>query len=135
MIGKKDLERAMNYAQELAQDKRTKIYLSGPVTTYNNDEYARQEFCNLQAKLQAEAPEDYLIVNPVDFNMTFEGLADMTWRDFMACDILVLNSCDWIYMMEGWEISEGAITEKNFAVNSGIRVINHLFSFNHHAPK
>lgn len=134
MIGTKDLEKTIRLAAELTQDKRTKIYLSGPVSTYNNDEYARQVFNNMQKKLASEAPKGkYVIVNPVEFNMGFEAINNMEWSDFMVCDLILLNACNWIYMLDGWEISEGANMEKAFASKKGMRVINRLFSFKHHA--
>ena len=83
-----------------------KVYISGPIS--NNPHY-RDQF--------AEA-EDYLadlgveIVNPVSLA---DALPPMNYGEYMKIDLQLLELCDAIYMVEGWEDSAGAKLEYHYA--------------------
>lgn len=126
MINEKDLETVNRYYRDLLKDPRIKVYVSGPVSMYNDDAKALSLFDEkvkeLQNKLDKEHGENkYLVINPVRFNLTkFVGLDDMNWGDYMVGDLLLLSTCEYIYMMPEWEYSKGAIMERDFALRSGI---------------
>ena len=124
MLHKRDKEKLDNFLETLNNVKKKKIYISGPVSVYHNDDFATKEFIKIEEWLKTQTNNEYIIVNPVKFNSDFEGFNDMTWGDFMVCDLVILNVCDIIYMCDGWEISHGAIMEKNFAEKNGLKVIN-----------
>ena len=129
MINEKDLETLNEYYRDLIEDPRVKVYISGPVSMYNNDAKALDKFdkatIKLQKKLDEEYGEDkYFVVNPVRFNLTeFVGLDDMNWGDYMVGDLLLLSACKYIHMLPDWEKSSGATMEWDFAIRNGIKVL------------
>jgi hypothetical protein len=46
----------------------------------------------------------------------------LTHKEYMRIDIAMLSCCDVIVMIAGWEYSEGAIEEYNYAILHGIKV-------------
>ena len=48
---------------------------------------------------------------------------DAHWRQHMLADISMLLSCDYIYMLHGWELSKGAKLELDVASSCGIGVL------------
>ena len=59
------------------------------------------------------------IVNPFK-----NGLPDEAhWREHMRADIALLLGCDYIYMLQGWELSKGAKLELDVASSCGIKVL------------
>ena len=59
----------------------------------------------------------YDAVNPVSYGLIPNG----TWEDYMRRDIKLLCECDYIYLLEGWEDSDGASLEKLIADNLEIK--------------
>ena len=129
MINKKDLETLNKYYRELIEDPRVKVYISGPVSIYNNDAKALSIFDEATMELQKELDDKYgegkyLVINPVRFNLTeYVGLSDMNWGDYMVGDILLLSVCKYIHMLPNWEKSSGAIMERDFAMRNGIKIL------------
>lgn len=60
--------------------------------------------------------------NPV--NPFKNGLPDEAhWREHMKADIRLLLDCEFIYMLQGWELSKGAKLELDVASSCGIKVL------------
>jgi Domain of unknown function (DUF4406) len=84
----------------------TLIYIAGPMRGYPELNFPA---FNQAAKLLAE--DGYEVINPVDLNP--DPSAD--YIDCMRNDILSLCTCDAIYLLKGWQDSEGANNEYTVA--------------------
>lgn len=93
-----------------------KVYISGPVTSLPYKE-AKKNFSIAQQKLEKKG---YEVVNPLNIGLP---LCD-TWTNFMKADIKMLMDCDAIYMLAGWQGSQGAVIELNLAIQLGYKIIN-----------
>lgn len=130
-----DLLNISNYITNLSLIKESpKIYISGPVSMYKDDQYALATFIETEHKIKdmfiggkpfyvKNRPISVftflpIIVNPVLINLSLRGTKDMDWADFMVYDLMMLNQCDYIVMMDNWEKSEGAKIEREFAYKS-----------------
>lgn len=60
----------------------------------------------------------------------FEQYTDLTYDRFIEMDLNILERCDAIYMMQGWEDSNGAKIEKEYAEEIDLPVI--LADLHHH---
>lgn len=128
----------LDYIEKLMRHKGLKIYISGPISMYNDDKYALEIFKKkewelnehiaqggifLDGEVSFEDPDDVLVVNPAFYNSKLKGHNKLTWGDYMAYDFMILNQCDYIYMLDNWQKSEGAKMEHLFAEKCGIKVI------------
>ncbi len=100
----------------MMEEKRKKrVYVSGAIAHYNIDE-RKGAFANAERYLSLKGYEP---VNPFK-----NGLPDEAhWREHMRADIALLLGCDYIYMLQGWELSKGAKLELDVASSCGIKVL------------
>ena len=92
-----------------------KVYISGAIAHYDLEE-RRQAFDQADSFLSLKG---YSPVNPFK-----NGLPDEAhWREHMRADIALLLGCDFIYMLQGWELSKGAKLELDVASSCGIKVL------------
>lgn len=89
-----------------------KIYISGPIT--NNPDYKKQ-FSRKYRELEDSGK--WTVLSPLMIN------AKLSWDDYMKIDLAMVEVCDVIYMMKGWENSTGAKTELEYAKAHGLEVI------------
>jgi len=80
-----------------------KTYISGPITGLPIEQ-ARAAFSEAEFRLKSAGME---VVNPM--NLPHDH--DKSWESYMKECVVALMSCDCIYMLEGWERSEGAAFE------------------------
>ena len=66
----------------------------------------------------------YEVVNPAKINANLPKIC--THADYMIVSMALLSICDTIYMLKGWEESEGAREEYEWAVNSGLRIVKEV---------
>lgn len=69
---------------------------------------------------------DYKIINPVDYNKTLGNLPSGEYAPramYMDVDLSLLRHCDYIYFIEGWQKSKGAVLEDAYAAYYGIKVL------------
>lgn len=88
-----------------------KIYIAGAIT--NNPNYVEQ-FAAAEKKLIAEG---YAVINPVkNSGFTYPEYIDMGLNELMRCDA--------IYMLKGYENSQGAKLELFYAVTTGKKIFS-----------
>ena len=91
------------------------VYISGAIT--NNSSFA-EDFDRAEKKLIAEGHE---VINPVK---TIETLPDdISRKGCMAICLAMLSCCDAIYMVRGWNVSQGAIEELEAAIKANMRIM------------
>lgn len=93
-------------------DKRGRriVYLSGPIT--GTDDYMERF-----ARAAGKVPPGYRVINPAE---VMAKLPDLTHKQYMKICLAMLSCADVIYMMRGWEKSEGARQEYRFALDHGM---------------
>lgn len=94
---------------------KKKVYISGPITGYDLKE-RKLAFLKIQHMLEYL---DYQAVNPFDNGV----LESANWHMHMHADLRMLLDCDAVYMMPGWEMSNGCKLELNVATSCGIPVM------------
>lgn len=60
-------------------------------------------------------------VNPASIDFGPDETENATWEDYMRACLPMLATCDYIYLLPGWEDSRGARLEKQVADALGIR--------------
>lgn len=92
-----------------------RVYISGPITG-TADYMARFE------KIENELlSQGFRVVNPAKENAKFpEGT---TWETYMKESVKMLADCDAIYLMRGWQNSNGAFLEWKLAVDLKMTII------------
>jgi len=92
-----------------------KVYISGKISGL--------DFKEVKAKF-TEAEEFLNEIGIEAVNPLKNGLSvDNAWIKHLCKDIEMLNDCDSIYMMEGWQESIGACIEYDFAVRTGKTIL------------
>ena len=90
--------------------KKERIYISGPVTGLD-PYYVKGLFTIAENKLKNEGLRP---VSPIRYIAI-----DREWRQAMGIALSLLISCEGIYMLPGWEKSEGATCELFYALITG----------------
>ena len=93
----------------------SKIYLSGQISGLPLD-VARKRFTDAKEMLELQGWE---VINPLDNGVPL----DADWEEHMAEDILSLFACKAIFMLDGWERSQGARLEHALAKRISMRII------------
>ena len=91
-----------------------RAYISGPVT--GTSDY-RERFMEAQENILYSGLE---VVNPVAIS---ELLPELSHREYMAVDLALLNLCDAVYFLKGWESSEGCRQERRVAMYLGLHLM------------
>lgn len=92
-----------------------KIYISGPITGTND--YAERFYAVHERLVEA----GYKVVNPAIVNMSLPE--DTTHEEYMKMSITMMRLCDAIYLMRGYENSEGCAIEFSEAVKRHMTII------------
>ena len=104
-----------------------RVYISGPVSKYNDDVKACQIFNDCKQTLHERFNRYFTsiyIVNPIEINMNLPSYKQgkpLEWGDFMTVDLMLLSICDNIYMLPNWPLSSGASCEYKFATINEIK--------------
>ena len=94
---------------------KDKVYISGAIAHYDMAE-RKEAFSDAEMRIRGMG------FNPV--NPFKNGLPDEAhWREHMRADIRLLLDCEYIYMLQGWELSKGAKLELDVASSCGIKVL------------
>jgi hypothetical protein len=91
------------------------IYISGKIT--GTSDYI-ERFAEAEKRLKKCGEE---VINPAKTCATLPP--SLSWQDYMAVAITLLERCDTIYMMAGWEDSKGAVLEHEKAEELGKLII------------
>lgn len=91
-----------------------KIYISGQIT--GNPNY-REEFYKASEWLlnQGHCP-----INPANLDITFP---DLSYEQYMTLDYKLIEMCEGIFMLHGWQKSKGAIAELSYAKSLGKKIM------------
>ena len=85
-----------------------KMYISGAITGTDN-------YMERFAKAEKELTENgYSVINPAKVNAQLPE--DTTYEEYMKMCFCMLDMCDSIYMLKGWEKSCGANREYGYAI-------------------
>jgi hypothetical protein len=95
---------------------KKKVYISGPITGLVHS-IAFKNFSAAASYLRNSIKA--YPVNP----MSETRSCDLTWREHMQLDIVLLMKCDCIYMLKNWEKSRGAKIEHELAIGLDMPVI------------
>ena len=97
-----------------------RVYLSGPITGLSEEEYTRR-FATAERHYEAAG---YEVVNPVTIGQELQKtIPQPTWGDYMKVDLEALATCTHIALLEGWENSRGAQSEKREALKLGLEIM------------
>jgi nucleoside 2-deoxyribosyltransferase len=88
--------------------KHMRIYISGPITGI--DDYM-ERFKTVESQLMQEG---HTVVNPAAIMQHMPP--DTVYEEYMRLSIELLQMCDCIYMMRGWNVSCGANREYGYAL-------------------
>ena len=92
-----------------------KIYISGPIT---KDKGHYQKFLNAESHIRSQGHET---INPARIGRLFPK--SFTHGDYMDISYALLQKCDAIYMLKGWNASVGSKSEIEYAKAHGIKVL------------
>ena len=85
-----------------------KIYISGAITGTDN-------YMERFSKAEKELTENgYSVINPAKVNAQLPE--DTTYEEYMKMSFCMLDMCDSICMLKGWEKSCGANREYGYAI-------------------
>ena len=85
-----------------------KVYISGPVT--GTDDYV-ERFQKAEDELYGQG---FIPVNPAAVNAMLPE--ETAYEEYMKVSLVLLDMCDAIYLLEGWQDSRGANREYGYAL-------------------
>ena len=88
-----------------------KVYISGPIT--GTTDYM-ERFKRAERRIRAAGHE---VVNPAAVNSALP--ASTTYEEYMTMSITMLDMCNAVYVLEGWEKSKGSNMEITHALHTG----------------
>lgn len=91
----------------------TTVYIAGPMTGLSDLNFPA--FHAAAATLRAQGHE---VVNPAEINPD----QTMPWLECMRRDLAALVFCEAIYLLPGWERSNGATLEHHVAKRLGLEI-------------
>lgn len=110
--------------------KRQKVYISGPMTSSDSEEQARnvQAFHDCATLINSHAglrPVNPANAWPCKFPRLYRAMErvlgkDRAYRTVLVYDLWLLSRSDTICMIDGWQKSRGAKIEEGFAFRLGI---------------
>lgn len=96
----------------MSSDKKTRVFISGGIT--NAPDY-ENHFKRAELELLARG---YAVVNPAVLGRGMLPNEEYEHGEYMRVTLTMLDMCDCIYMLDGWEDSVGANAEYDYAVQN-----------------
>ena len=93
------------------------IYISGKISNRPKEEYMKQ-FADAEKKLTEQG---YTVINPAKVNA--EMPESTSYQVYMNMSKTMLEASDIIYMLKGWNLSNGANTELQWALDRGMMIM------------
>lgn len=93
-----------------------KIYISGSMQ--GQSDHGFEQFNNAAKQLREKFP-NFEIINPAELPRPID-YSGSPWAKCLKRDIKELMNCDYLILLEGWELSPGASLEKHIANLLGI---------------
>ena len=110
--------------------KKQRIYISGPITSSDSEEQARNVQAFHDCALLINSHTGLRAVNPANawlckFPRLYRAMErllgeDRAYRTVLVYDLWLLSRSDNICMIDGWQLSRGAKIEEGFAFRLGI---------------
>lgn len=100
-----------------------RIYISGPITGTSN---ATERFLEAEERLSREMPEAEWINPERAGDELRAGTDTLEHKDFMHVSFAMLDLCDAIYLLNGWQRSRGACMEYGYAKAMGMAIMEEL---------
>lgn len=94
------------------------IYIAGPMTGVVDHNFPA---FHAAAKLLRQS--GYVVFNPAEINADAVDVV-RPWAWYMRKDLTELVKCEAIYLLPGWENSQGATLEKHVAERLGMVIIH-----------
>ncbi len=94
----------------------SRLYISGPITGTLN--YKKI----FQGAKDALLAKGYDVVNPAELTEVIGG--SFTYDEIMSIDLDLLNRCDALVQLPGWERSRGANIEYGYAMGAGKPILS-----------
>ena len=98
-----------------------RIYISGPIT--GREEDARERFSACEDNLFRILGNDIEIINPYEIGQMAAMNAKLEHKDFMKISFALMDLCDAVFFLEGWEYSVGCNQEWIYAKNRHMKVV------------
>lgn len=95
----------------MKKEEYSKVYLSGPISGVEGYE---KHFRRAEEQLAAS---DWQVINPA------KNHGCETYKEYMDMALFQLMQCDTIYMLAGWQNSNGAQLEHRYAELCGLRIM------------
>lgn len=87
-----------------------RIYISGAIT-------GTTDYLDRFEKAEKELTEKgYVVINPAKVNAMMP--VETTYEEYMKMSMTMLDMCDYIYMLKGWQQSRGANREYGYALGT-----------------
>ena len=93
------------------------VYISGKISGRKKEEYMKQ-FADAEKKLTEQG---YTVINPARVNA--EMPESTSYQVYMNMSKTMLEASDIIYMLKGWNLSNGANTELQWALDRGMMIM------------
>lgn len=91
-----------------------RLYISGKIT--NNPNY-KEDFGKAEKWLLSKGITP---INPCKINDICDKL---TYEEFMKVDYCLIDLCDGLFMLKGWQDSKGALSEMCYAKSLGKKIL------------
>lgn len=108
-----EIQHLLSIAEYNKEIRQSKIYISGEIT--GTTDYM-ERFEKIEKKLGKEKT-----INPAKVNAQLPECT--TYNEYLKMSLCMLEMCDCIFMMKGWEFSKGARLEYEYAYAHGYEII------------
>lgn len=93
------------------------IYVAGPYTSPEGEWGVRQNVKAAEEVALELWKMGFAVICPHKNTGGYGGI--LTWQQIMAGDLAIVERCDALVMLPGWEYSKGSCMERNLALETG----------------